>query len=636
MKYLIDFETKSGLSLPVVGTKRYVNDPQADIVCMSWKLWDDLELGTTRLWTPGMKFPFYPKPYDQIYAFNIQFDYEVWHTLGMKYYLPPFKLEQCVDVMALCGRYTYPQKLDFVARVLQLKVQKDRKGKALMNKICLPPFEYTRKDLADFYEYCVTDTDAMWELIKALPKDELDPKEQKIWVMTAKINRTGVPIDTRAVKRIREVTDYFKKKEMVKVSWVTDKVIQTVGQTKAIIMWAANEKGVKMPNLQAETVQEFIDEDANPDVTALLKLRQKLGRTSTAKYKRADEQTYEGRIYDNLRYYAASPGRWGGMGFQIHNMPRAKVKDPEATIRKFYDTSIVKGDPIFAAKALVRAMIKAPDGYVIQAADYSAIENVLLLWAAGEEKQLDLIRKGFSHYKTFAAAVYNISYDEVNDEQRFLGKTGVLGAGYNAAAGAFLKFAKGYGLDISYEKAEFVIRLFRQEHREIKKMWYSVKNCALAAIEHKGVTYGTNKCKFKCIFDRNGTTWLTIKLPSGRSLVYNSPEVRTDRFGPVPTHMGVNSYTNQWTRLKLIPGRITENIIQALARDILAHGKLRLMEEGFNVIGSIHDEVLCEEKEGCVKTPLDKMINVMCELPAWCTDLPLTATGFTAKRFRKD
>lgn len=641
MKYLIDFETKSDLSIKQVGVKKYVDTPNSDIVCMSWKPWDDLGAGPTRLWIPGNGVPFPVQSIDRMYAHNIQFDYEVWHTLGMKYYFPEFSLEQCVDVMALCGRYTYPQGLDFVGRVLKLKVQKDRKGKALMNKICLPPFEYTPQQLSQFYQYCIRDTDTMWEVIQALPRDELDPKEQKIWVVTAKINRTGLPIDTKAVARIYEVTEYYKKKKMKLVSDLTDGEIQTVNQTKAIVMWAAG-KGVKLPNLQAATVQEHIEYDINPDVTALLKLRQELGKTSTAKYKKLMEQDHYGRVYDNLRYYGAAPGRWSGMGFQMHNLPRDKVNDPEATIAQFYDTSILKGHPIQAAKALLRPMIKAPKGFMIAAADYSAIENVLLLWVAGETKQLNLIRAGFEHYKTFAASVYNIPYEVVNEIQRFLGKVGILGAGYNAGAGAFLNFAIGYGLDISYEQADSVIQLYRKDHPAVKKLWYQLRDHAIAAIEHKGLEFTYRNCAFKVVIDRNGGSWLRLRLPSGRSLVYNSPELRDDKWGQVPTHMGINSYTKQWSRLKLIPGRITENICQALARDILAHAKLDLMDEGYKLIGSVHDEVLCEVKEhpmvkalGVKRSTPDDIIRIMTNLPDWCRTLPLKATGFIERRYKK-
>ena len=257
---------------------------------------------------------------------------------------------------------------------------------------------------------------------------------------------------------------------------------------------------------------------------------------------------------------------------------------------------------------------------------------MLLLWGAVEEKQLQLIRDGFEHYKTFAANIYNIPYDEVDSKQRFLGKVGVLGAGYNAGGGAFLNFALGYGLDITFEQADSVIHLYRKAHKKVKDLWYQLKDCAIAAIEHKGLQYTYNGCAFKVVYDRNGGSWLRLRLPSGRSLVYNSPEVRADKYGLVPTHMGINSYTKQWTRLKLIPGRITENVCQALARDILAHAKLRLMDEGYKVIGSVHDEVLVE---GGKTLHPQEIIDIMTQLPDWCKDLPLKATGYVSKRYKK-
>ena len=359
------------------------------------------------------------------------------------------------------------------------------------------------------------------------------------------------------------------------------------------------------------------------------------------KYKKLLEQTHNGRIYDNLRYYGAATGRWAGLSFQMHNLPRAKVDDPQAVIKQFFDTTILKNDPIQAAKALIRPMIKAPPGKLICAVDYHAIENVYLLWIAGEVGKLEFIRKGFEHYRVFAASAYQTEYEDVTDEQRFLGKVAVLGAGYNAAAGAFLNFAQGYGLNLTFEQADSIIQMYRKEHPYVRQFWYSVRDRAIAAVHHKGREFEYNRCKFKVVQDRNFNSWLRIKLPSGRSLVYNSPEVRDDKYGPVVTHMGINSYTKQWARLKLIPGRITENIVQAISRDMLVYGKQRLMDFGFKVIGSVHDEIILEvEEEGVRRYTPDKFLNEIIEIattvPPWCHDLPLTASGFIDKRYRKD
>jgi DNA polymerase len=499
----------------------------------------------------------------------------------------------------------------------------------------MPPFEYTEDELHQFYEYCVTDTTSMYHLIQALPKDELEPSEQRIWEVTAKINARGVPVDSKAIRRIREVTEWYKKREMRKVSDITDKAVKTVNQTAAIITWCRTKHRVVLPNLQKDTVTDYLLKEELPEkVRELLTLRQLLGKTSTAKYAKLKEQNYRGRVYNNLRYYGAATGRWSGMGFQIHNLPRAKVDNPEETIAKFYNASIVVEDPIQAAKALIRPMIKAPDGKMICAVDYSAIENVLLLWVAGQEDKIQAIREGKDHYKVFASEVYGVPYDEVTSKQRFLGKTGVLGAGYNAAAGAYLNFALGYGLSLSFNEADAVIRLYRQRHPKVRTLWYKLRDCALAAVNHRGVDYHYHDCHFRVVVDRNFCSWLRVKLPSGRSLVYNSPEVRDDKYGPVVTHMGINSYTKQWSRLKLIPGRITENIVQGLARDILAHAKVNLVDTGMDVIASIHDEVVLEVGER--SPPLEEVINIVTDLPVWAKDIPLRATGFIAKRYRKD
>jgi len=137
------------------------------------------------------------------------------------------------------------------------------------------------------------------------------------------------------------------------------------------------------------------------------------------------------------------------------------------------------------------------------------------------------------------------------------------------------------------------------------------------------------------IQDRVGTSWLALELPSGRSLFYNSPEIRDDKYGLLPTHMGINSYTRKWDRLKLIPGRITENIIQASSRDIMADAKLRMDGLGYKIIMSVHDEIIVEAVESVSLQTLSEMIRLMRIPPSWARSLPLDAAGFITKRYHK-
>jgi DNA polymerase len=135
--------------------------------------------------------------------------------------------------------------------------------------------------------------------------------------------------------------------------------------------------------------------------------------------------------------------------------------------------------------------------------------------------------------------------------------------------------------------------------------------------------------------DDGGTNWLTLKLPSGRLLYYNEPEIRDTTYGSLPTAMGINSYTKQWERMKIIPGRMTENIVQALARDVLLGAKVKLRNRGYDLIVSVHDEIVAEVDESFSQKDLEQMYKIMCAFPSWAPDLPLRAEGAIRRRYAK-
>lgn len=631
-KILIDFETRSGVSLTKYGKYKYLHDKLADIVCFSYKI----DNSNTFLWYPGLDLPdfaLHPEGY-RFYAFNCQFDRMVWHILGKKYGMKPTKLSQWTDVMAICGRFTFHQSLDQAGEDLKINTRKNKRGKALMELICEPPFEYTHQDLMEFHHYCITDTDAMYELLNALPSDKLSETEQKAWELTVKINKTGLPIDTNAVNQILNVTEAYKIEQSLLLPSLTNGKVTKGTQTKRIRNWLI-ESGLRVPNLQAETVINLLDRrDLTKDQRLVLQLRQELNKSSTAKYAKLKDLTFKGRIYDNERYYGSNTGRWGGMNFQLKNLPRSDVKDAQPIIDSFYDLTVIEDDPIGKAKSIVRGMICAPPGKMICAADYNAIEYIGLLWAAGDFEPLNDFAKGLDQYVQMAQFIYdNKPYNEINSDERYFGKQLILGCGYGLGAKGFLDYAEARGLSINFNQAQFGVNAYRTKYKLIVQFWYKCKKAAMLALAHPGTEFNVNRCKFRLVKDRNGMRWLRLLLPSGRALYYNKPMIREGKFGPEVSAMGINPYTKKWDRLSIIPGRFAENIVQALARDLLLNGLFNLDKAGYKILGHVHDEVLLEvpEEPNC----LDDVTRLMCILPDWAPDLPLKAEGVFEKRYRK-
>jgi hypothetical protein len=377
-----------------------------------------------------------------------------------------------------------------------------------------------------------------------------------------------------------------------------------------------------------------------------LLLRQRIGGAAVKKYKKLEGQTTDGRIHDNSRYHGAGTGRTTGGGFQYLNMPRAKVafdKDRttydeavEQAIASFYDTTVLKNNPLEVAKALVRPMIKAPKGRVLLAADWASIEYILLMWFCGEWERVKAFKKGEDPYIRFATKLFNVAYDKVTDDERQQAKPPVLGSGYMLGWRGLIEYAAGYGVTMDEDMAQFSTNTYRTEHPLVVSAWYKLKEAAHNAVKHHGFTFATHNTKFKVV-KQGQYNWLIMTLPSGRSLFYCEPQLIEGTYGEVIKHRGINPKTKQWSWVFLKPMRIIENIIQGLGRDVLTAGLDNCEAHGFQPIMTIYDEIVCEEYDDVdVEKRFELMVKLMCKPVKWAgAALPLKADGYISKRYKK-
>ena len=662
-----DCETRSGYDLPDVGRHKYLSHPKADLLMFSYKI----GAAPTQLWEPGKPVPMYFQNTREFRfaAFNAQFDQLVINRFAKRYGFGSMATDQMVDVMAIAARYGLPQALAKLGKALGVRLQKMSRGTVLKNKICGLDKDYTEEEYQEFRDYCVRDTDSMAEIISKLPSSRLSDKEQAIWEETAYINARGVPIDSWSVQQIQKIIDYYTKKQEPYVPFVTKQRIQTVGQTAKIIEWCV-EKGVELPNLQVQTVAKAVEELEGEevlgadyeDVLKLLKLRQLLGGAAHKKFRRLLNMTLNGTIYDNLRYHGAGTGRTTGGGFQLLNLPRAKVKPngsmtyDEAVkelIAKFFDTTVLEmDDPLAESKKLVRPMIRAPKGNTLLVADWGSIEYILLMYYAGEWDKVEKFRNGNDPYIDFATELFHVSYDDVTDKMRQESKPPVLGSGYMLGSGVprrdppggLIGYALGYGVVMTDGQAEFATNTYRNNHPRVKASWYALKNAAIKSIAHPGTTVpvliedGAHdlNTSFLTAKDRTGKNWLILTLPSGRQLYYCQPRIAKGKYGAVIKHMGVNPETKQWGTVSLKPQRIIENIIQGLGRDILQECTPRLRQAKFNIVLTVYDEVGCVSPIKGSRQRLQEMEKIMCIPPSWMPQLPLRADGYISERYKKN
>lgn len=639
----LDFETSSQVNLVDEGRTKYVYDPSTYVQIVSYQidsepimtftchdeLWPFIDM-IQRLVIDGDA---------KIVAFNAQFEMAILqNVLNLKVTPHDF-----IDVQAICGRYGLPQNLAKATEILCPNEAKSGAGTGLIKLFCTAPRSAcTGAYWKEYINYNIQDVAATRALHQALPSDTLSEREQSIWEFNCEINARGLPIAVAEAEKILEVVTVFMEEQNALLPEITHGKVTKITQVKRIKDYINEVMGFEfLEDLRAETLEKLMNDESFitlPDVVVtLIELRASLGLSSIGKYKRILNMSYDGRMYDNSRYYGAHTGRITGMGFQLLNLPRAKVKKPKSEITSFFDFSVCERNPVKSARALIRSMIKANRGEIIMAADYSAIEYILLVWLAEDHEAVQRFAAGFEQYIDMAAYIYNKDYEKVSKDERQTGKVGILGCGYGMGANKLVAYADRMQIKLDFATAQAIVNAYRKKYVKVVKMWYDLMKCALNAIRNESMAYTTNRVTFKVVYDRNKNRWLRMLLPSGRAMYYFKPTIEPGLYGDTLSYMGMNQTTKTYTRQYSTPGKLTENVIQALGRDILYDGKFKCREHEFNIIGSIYDEVIVEEPlNRHIPMRLKELEECMCHTEPWAEGLPLRADGYYSPRYKKN
>jgi len=413
---------------------------------------------------------------------------------------------------------------------------------------------------------------------------------------------------------------------------ITDGVAPT--QRNMILAWLQDE-GADIKTLQAQDVRDLLKDKAlPPHVRELLEIRLEAGKAGVKKLiAMLAAVCADGRVRGGFMHYGANTGRWSGRLVQPHNFPRGNPKEQDA----FLDT-MATGDvelvemlydrPLERMSGSMRGLIKAPRGKKFLVADYSAIEARGLAWAADEVPMLERYRRGEDVYKVMAAELFNVPIALVTDEQRRIAKNLVLGAGYSMSGAKFPEYCATQGVHVTLEFGQRAIDTYRASVPRIVAFWYDVERYAKAAIA-TGKPHTLRQFEFT--FEGNT---LRIRLPSGRQLSY--PEAKLDvdaRYGK-PQITYAREFNGRWVRESTYGGKLVENIVQALARDLMLYGMLIARRQGFPLVMTVHDELVAEVDADDPRTGAD-FANAISELPEWAAGMPLTAAGFECVRYRK-
>lgn len=656
MKLHLDVESYSECDLKRSGLYRYAADPSTELLVVCYCI-DD---GPVVTWFPyahipgeviiGWKGPYFTgvqapaallkaiNAGATVCAHNAQFERLILSGhVGKRHGFPIIPPEQMLCTAAKAASAGLPRSLEdaadaigsfpkkAVGRINMLQLAKPRTGKDKRYTIEAFPEKY--KELA---LYCLDDVLAERDLDNRLP--DLSASEQRVWELDQRINDRGIGVDLPAVADAQALIDEYK-------AYLEERCRELTGcdptQTGKLAEWVRANGYPNLPDMQAPTVIEALSDPACPEnIRTVLKIRSTHAMKAVSKYTSMERATGEdGRLRGMHLYYGAGTGRWAGLLVQLQNMFRPVIKDADTAIGAFKARSLALVrflygvDPMKVFASCVRGMLVPGKGKDLLALDFAAIEARVLAWLAGQRDVLAVFAGHGKIYEYTAAKIYNGRIETVTSEQRFIGKVACLALGYGGGRMAFAKMAKQYGVDISEDQAEVIKSDWRDANPFIVKLWYDLESAAKAAIRQPGIAFGIPSKKI--IFKVEGE-WLLMRLPSGRRLSYLQPEM--DAEGQV-TYMGIDTYTRQWKRVSTYGGKLTENVVQAIARDLLVSGMFNLEAAGYPIVLTVHDEIVSEVDEGFGS--VNAAARLMCKLPEWAAGLPVQAEGWRGKRYRK-
>lgn len=639
----IDIETYSDVSLPDCGVHKYVSSEQFEILLFAYSA-DD---GDTRIidMASGEVLP------DEVMealkddsviktAYNAVFE----RICISKYFGLSLKPEAWRCTLVQASMLSLPLSLEGVGEALHLDKKKMGEGKELIRYFCMPCKATktnggrTRNlpgDAPDKWElfktYCIRDVDVEKQIRKKLEKYPIPDREQELYCMDQRINDRGIMVDTGLVEKAIACDLLYKEaatKKAYELSGLENP--NSVSQLKG---WL-EEKGIEADSLAKKTVEELVDK-TDGDVKKMLKLRLAMSKTSVKKYEAMERSVCpDGRVHGLLQFYGANrTGRWAGRLVQIHNLPQNHMEDLELArsivkegrfdlVELFYDST-----PEVLSE-LIRTAFVAKTGCRFIVSDFSAIEARVMGYLAGEDWVMEEFYGAGKIYEQTAAKMFHIPIEEITkgSPYRARGKVASLACQYGGAEGALISM--GALNFVEEEELPGLVQSWRNANPHIVNYWYAVDAAVKAAVKERKMT----KVGKVTVFYQSGM--LKIALPSGRVLSYVRPKMTLNRFGSESVcYEGVGT-NRKWGRIESYGAKFCENIVQAMARDILAEAMLRLEKSGFDIVCHIHDEVVLEVPEGI--SSVEEVNEIMAVCPKWCEGLPLKAAGFESAFYKKD
>lgn len=673
----IDIETYS--SVPIdAGVYAYAESPDFEILLVSFAF-DDGEVqtfeprqqddplrlinepdGIERRFFSNLKDPRVIKT-----AFNANFE----RTCLARWYREPMPPEQWQCTQHLAAQLGLPSSLEAVGKALGLTADKAKlkTGKALIAYFCVPCRPTIKnggrtRNLKShdpdkwqlFIEYNKQDVVAEREIRDALVLHEPGPAERELWALDQHINDRGIRIDREMAENVTAYDAERAKELRAEARRITG--LENPGSLIQLRGWLAGE-GIDLPgSLDKAAVGALLKQDIPPEVRRVLEIRQALGKTSNKKYTAMlDSACSDDRVRGMLKFYGANrTGRWAGRIVQLQNLPQNHLEDDDLDLaRKFVKANdfegleLFYGEPAPVLSELIRTAFIPSDGCRFVVSDFNAIEARVIAWLAQERWRLDTFENGGDIYCASASQMFGVPVvkNGENGHLRQKGKIAELALGYGGGVKAMQAMDSAHS--IPEEELPDIVRSWRQKSPRITALWRKFEEAAIRAITDRRtfdspvrvlITNGPAGAVTVEFYTQwiAGTRSLFIRLPSGRDICYWGAEADPDGEEAL-TYWGTSQTTKAWTRLGTYGGKLTENIVQATARDCLAVKMLTAAQLGWKIVAHVHDEMIIDApSEGPTALRAGDVTTLMSEPIPWAPGLPLKAGTYECNYYKKD
>lgn len=643
----IDIETYSSHDLKTCGVYRYVEAPDFAIILFGYSvdggpvICVDLAQGEQ---IPNDVFAALTDPDVIKTAFNATFERV---CIGRYFFGKPLDPAQWRCTMVRAARMGLPLSLEQCGEVLRLEQGKMKEGKTLIRYFSVPGKNgrHFPADAPDrwevFKQYNIRDVEVEQQILAKVRRLEPAEFDEQLYTIDQRINDRGVLLDRRLAENATRLDDEYKAQLLEEAKALTG--LDNPNSPAQIKEYLHRATGLSVASLDKKNLDDLENRLTYwPKAQKVLKIRREMGKTSTKKYSAMLKCVCnDGRIRGLLQFYgAARTGRWAGRLVQVQNLPQNHMPDLD------YARELVKaGDlddfelnytnPTRVLSELIRTAFIAKPGCVFHVCDFSAIEARVIAWLAGEQWVLDVFRAGGDIYCATASQMFRCKVERHGENAglRQKGKIAVLALGYGGGEAA-LEAMGGGRMGLSQQEEKDIVTRWRSANPRIVRFWAIIENAALRAIRNKEeVTINRGIV----ISYRWGM--LLIKLPSGRTICYPRATIGMETGGSwrgdheIIEYEGLDQTTKKWGKIRTYGGKLTENVVQAIARDILGRIILRADKAGLDIAFHIHDEIVVEAEPG---QTLQDVEALFCKPIDWCRDLPLKGAGYTTPYYLKD